>query len=417
MTPIKRHCQFLVDKEKGKEDGRLRYRIKWNGEIIAFNVGYRAYLSKWSKETQRCKANTTHGRDKVSAYEINRVIQTMEDDIASIFYKYEREDIIPTKDNIRSDYNTLSGRASIEESNNFTEVFNLYIKTVSKISGWSNNMCIKMKTTLNHILSFNKDIKLTDINTMTLCDFAQYLLSKNLRNITVDKYVDFYSWFIKWAKKNNYIEIELEQIEKPHLKMVDKEVVYLEWTELMKLFRADFSYYPPYDKTRDIFCFCCFTGLRYSDINKLKRADVYDGYIEIVTQKTYESLRIELNKYSKKILEKHKSINYPLGKALPSLSNQKMNNYLKDIARLLKFNSPIKSTYFKGNNRYEEVRPKHELLTTHCGRKTFVVNALSLGIPPHVIMKWTGHKSMEAMKPYTKIIDQLKKDEMDKFNY
>ena len=44
MTPIKRHCQFLVDKEKDKEDGRLRYRIKWNGEIIAFNLGYRVYI-------------------------------------------------------------------------------------------------------------------------------------------------------------------------------------------------------------------------------------------------------------------------------------------------------------------------------------------------------------------------------------
>ena len=87
MTPIKRHCQFLVDKEKGKEDGRLRYRIRWGSNIVAFNVGYRVYLDKWSKETQRCKANTTHGRDKVSAYEINRAIQTMEDDIASIFYK------------------------------------------------------------------------------------------------------------------------------------------------------------------------------------------------------------------------------------------------------------------------------------------------------------------------------------------
>ena len=77
---------------------------------------------------------------------------------------------------------------------------------------------------------------------------------------------------------------------------------------------------------------------------------------------------------------------------------------------------PQRIVYFVGNARHEEVYPKWELLTTHCGRRTFIVNALYLGIPAEVIMKWMGHSDYDAMKPYIKIVDSLKEREMNKFN-
>lgn len=55
-------------------------------------------------------------------------------------------------------------------------------------------------------------------------------------------------------------------------------------------------------------------------------------------------------------------------------------------------------------------------MIAHCGRRTFIVNALRLGVPSEVIMKWTGHSDYKAMKPYIKIVDKLKVSEMDKFN-
>ena len=69
-----------------------------------------------------------------------------------------------------------------------------------------------------------------------------------------------------------------------------------------------------------------------------------------------------------------------------------------------------------GNKRYEEVYPKYELLTTHCGRRTFIVNSLYLGIPAEVVMKWTGHTDYDSMKPYVKIVDELKEESMRKFD-
>ena len=73
-------------------------------------------------------------------------------------------------------------------------------------------------------------------------------------------------------------------------------------------------------------------------------------------------------------------------------------------------------TTYKGNVRSDEVHPKYELVGTHTGRRTFIVNALSLGIPPDVVMKWTGHSDYKSMKPYIDIVDSIKAQSMTKFN-
>ena len=97
-------------------------------------------------------------------------------------------------------------------------------------------------------------------------------------------------------------------------------------------------------------------------------------------------------------------------------TNQKMNDYLKELAELAEINEPVRQTYYKGNERIDEVTPKYALLGTHAGRRTFICNALALGIPPQVVMKWTGHSDYKAMKPYIDIADDIKASAMSKFN-
>lgn len=82
------------------------------------------------------------------------------------------------------------------------------------------------------------------------------------------------------------------------------------------------------------------------------------------------------------------------------ISNQKMNTYIKELGKLAGINTPIRITQYRGNERIDNVYPKYELLCTHTGRKTFICKALSLGIAPNVVMKWTGHSDYNAMKPY-----------------
>ena len=148
----------------------------------------------------------------------------------------------------------------------------------------------------------------------------------------------------------------------------------------------------------------------------LRRSDVSDTHISITTVKTADSLVIELNDHSRAILDKYADVHFEGDKVLPVISNQKMNDYLKELCELAEINEPVRETYYRGNERIDEVTPKYELIGTHAGRRTFICNALALGIPAQVVMKWTGHSDYKAMKPYIDIADDIKANAMSKFN-
>lgn len=93
-----------------------------------------------------------------------------------------------------------------------------------------------------------------------------------------------------------------------------------------------------------------------------------------------------------------------------------MNDYIKELGQICGIDTPINITYYKGNQRIDEVHPKDELLGIHIGRRTFICNALMLGISPEVVMKWTGHSDYKSMKPYIDIADSAKADAMKLFN-
>jgi len=201
------------------------------------------------------------------------------------------------------------------------------------------------------------------------------------------------------------------------LRSTPKKVIFLTWEELNKLKNYQIPETKQYlERVRDVFLFCCFTGLRYSDVHNLKKSDIRDGFIEITTVKTAERLIIELNNHSKAILDKYKDVEFEGHKALPVISNQKMNDYLKELGELAEINEPVSETYYKGSRRIDTITPKYALLGTHAGRRTFICNALALGIPAQVVMKWTGHSDYKAMKPYIDIADDVKANAMNKFN-
>src|SRR5699024_4725735 len=131
-----------------------------------------------------------------------------------------------------------------------------------------------------------------------------------------------------------------------------------------------------------------------------KKADVQPDKIVITTQKTGDRLEIELNKYAKAILAKYDDIPFKGGKALPVISNQKMNDYLKEICRIAGIIEPVTKVHYSGAKSLEETFPKYALIGTHAGRRTFVTNCPTMGIPAEVVMKWTGHKKFEVMRPY-----------------
>lgn len=418
---IKRNCQFLLDKEKGKTDAKLRYRIKYAGHIVAFSVGYRVDIDKWNIEAQRCKAGTTNKR-KQSASEINKEIQRLEDLMISVFKAWEVQEVVPTPDQLRESFNEANrsdlGIVAFRKPQTLFHYFDEFVCEQGKLNDWTTATCQKFATVRSHLYSFNSELTFEDLSEAGLADYVGYLRDTcYMRNSSIGKLLGFLKWFLRWATKRGYNTCTAYLTFSPKLKTAEKKVIFLDWDELMKVF-----YYPiPESKkylkrVRDVFCFCCFTSLRYSDAFNLRKSNLYDNHIEITTIKTADALRIDLNKYSRAILDKYKDTEFPDQKVLPVISNQRMNDYLRELGELCGLDQKITITYYRGNQRFDETYKKYELLTTHAGRRTFICNALAMGIPAEVVMKWTGHSDYKAMKPYIDVADRIKSEAMSKFD-
>ena len=144
----------------------------------------------------------------------------------------------------------------------------------------------------------------------------------------------------------------------PNLTTTKNKVVFLTWDELMTVYNFDFSTAKQIDgetvkaleRVRDVFCFCCFTSLRYSDVENLRRTNISATELTITTVKTDDTLTIELNHYSSAILARYADVNFPNGKALPVISNQKMNDRLKEMGEICGINTPVTQTYYRAQN-------------------------------------------------------------------
>jgi len=169
----------------------------------------------------------------------------------------------------------------------------------------------------------------------------------------------------------------------------------------------DLKEHPHLIPTKEAFCFCCFTGLRYSDIAKLTKENIKGNHLLLNTQKTRDRLTIPLNDYAKEILKRN---NY----SLPVTTNQDTNRNLKDIGEYAKIKDPVMIVKYRGAEELRIAEPKYNFITTHTARRTFVTLSLEKGMRAETLMQITGHKSFKTLKKYIKITDKVKSLEMDK---
>jgi integrase len=416
---MKRSVKFDLFPQKS-DCKPIRVRVSYGGKRVDFRVGYSIEPEKWDSAAMRVRPGYKN-KYKQPANEINKAILLCQERIESIFTRFELlEKRQPTPTELKRTLDELVGRREPKSEKSFYAVYGEFMETIGRQNNWAEATYTKFNSLKEHLRNLDSNISFEKLTENKLQDFIASMQASDLRNTTISKYMSFLRWFLRWAHNKGYYSGILHETFRPKFKGTDgnaKEVIYLEWEELLNLYSFDFpASHPSLPAVRDVFCFCCFTGLRYSDVAKLRRYDIKENAINIVTQKTVDGLIIELNDYSRAILKKYEGVRLPNDLAMPVISNVKMNKHLKEMGKIAGITEPQKIVYFKGNKRYENVLPKYALLTTHCGRRTFIVNALRLGIPSEVIMKWTGHSDFKAMKPYVKIVDKLKVSEMEKFN-
>lgn len=430
---------FFLDKRVDKK-GDVSIRVSFNirGAGWGTSSGFKIAPAKWDETRKQVRRGCSNGAGVTWAV-INAGLAKIADHFATFENACLLEGKRPTVDDVKDEYSAFVGKKRKGAApQTLFGCLDKFVAEESETSQWTESTEKKFAAFRNHLSAFNDSITFDDLSEEGLKAFVAYLRDvKQMRNTSIANQVCFAKWFLRWATAKGYNTNTAFLTFQPKLKTIAKKVVFLDWEELMRVY----NYAIPANgvkvtlkdaggkaytkvvhdaaaiaKTRDIFCFCCFTSLRYSDANNLKRSDIEGSTLTLTTIKTSDTLTIELNKYALSILEKYADRRDLGDYVFPHITNQRMNIYLKDLCELCGINQLITQTYYKGSQRIEETLPKYELIGTHTGRRTFICNALMLGIPAEIVMKWTGHSDYKAMKPYIDVTNAAKAKAMDLFN-
>lgn len=433
---LKYKTNYYLYKESKTQPGyfSIRVYISYAGKRPRIYTGVHVNQIHWDEKSQRSVEKHS---------EANSEINEMENIIRDIFRTYDyQHQRFPSPEELKESFNKLYKKqlpdpevlARDLQKSYVHEKFTEFMSEIGDREQWSDAVYNRYTKLQNHFKFYNETLVLETLEESDLVGLIKYFqkapktmlrngkikIGDPHKNTTLSRTLKDVRTFLRWANKQGFYPGDLFETFKPKLKGIGtdlNELVYLNWDELMQFYNYEFTEDQKHlEHVRDVVAFCCFSSLRFSDVKKLKKSHIRDTYFLTTTKKTVDTLRIDLNDFTEEILAKYEGEDLGGDKALPVISEQNTNDHLKTIGHLLRFDSPITNVYFIGNTRHEETLPKYALMTTHIGRRTFVVNAIYLKIPETVIMKWTGHKDYQSMKPYIAVVDELKVEQMNKFN-
>lgn len=400
---MKYNITYTVEKPNAHGLAPVRLCVTFSGGRYRQRLDNRINPKDWDTQRQQPQKN--------KALQVQREITAKNAQISLFFQECDISHRTPTIGSLRACFAPNSAK------NNPTlcTAFENYLQTVPTQNSWTPGTLKQARCTLNHLRKFDSAVLLCDTTADTLAKFTAYLHSIGNRNSTTKKHIDIVRWCLRWCENNDYNTNPQWHKYKGKFKSVEQDIIYLTADELRQIISAEIKQ-AYLAQVRDVFLFCCFSGLRYSDALRLRPCDIYDDAIHVITKKTNDPLIIELNTITRHIIEKYTPEIHKNTLLLPVISNQKYNDYIKELCRVAGIETPITRRYFIGSECVETTSPKWQLITTHAARRTFVVSALTMSIPLEVIMKWTGHSDTKAIKPYMSIVEDLKKKEMNKLD-
>lgn len=419
---IRCKVNFYPEKRKDKtgklitENVPITLFFSFEGQRLMYFTGYRIDLDKWDTKLQHVTPNCFN-RDGVSSSEINDHLDEIKTKVKGIYVKMKVNGQLRSIPAIRDELKDAMGNE--QKSPDFYEVWDKFI--AKEGYKWTAGTAKRFEVNKGLLQEFErvKHYKLSfpAINETFFEKYVSFLKDdRNHQNSTIKKNIKSLKWVLNWAtlkRFNTNLFYKSYQHELKELKK--KQVFALTWEELLKVYNLKIDSLH-LDRVRDCFCFCCFTGLRYSDVYNLNRINIKNNHIEFTTVKTGDTLIIELNQYSRAILNKYADVPLPDNKALPVISNQNFNIYLKDLGKLAGLTGDVEIIYFQGSDRKVKAVKQWQLLSTHTGRRTFVSTAVYFDIPTEIIMQWTGHSDSKMLDRYINISGKQKTKQMNKFN-
>lgn len=367
-----------------------------------FYSGISVKPKHWSKRNKRVLSADPN------AAELNRHLMDFQERVLGAYLKAKREGI-----EVSTEYLKKEVWPQPTKVLTFWEVWTKYLE--SKKGEFKPHRFTKFRSLAKHLKDFEEakriSLDLETISEVLLEDLQKFFYyDKKLNTQSTDKYIGQLRMFLNWAVKRKFtIKTSFRNFQST--KQPDALHVIITAQEMARLESLDLSDKKYLSNTRELFILSCLTGLRFSDYSRLNqqhlRKDKYgDYYLQIRQQKTSDFVEVPLTARGKEIVEQL------IGGKIHAISNQKMNKYVKELCILAKVDEPCEVHTYVGREGKTEVKPKHDLITTHTGRRTFATNLLEDGIPAETVMQFTGHKDYKSFSKYINIPRSAQKDQV-----
>jgi site-specific recombinase XerD len=390
--------KFFARKDRATDEGLVPVfmRIGIGEKRINIVTKIHVKINEWSVEHSKLKTNTEEAR---------RINKSLEGFKFKAF-DYQRELMTEGKEVTLENIKAKWYGISLEKETMLMEVFKDHNAQMKALIGqeFSPLTFERYETSFRHTQEFMRwkykidDIDVKKLNYEFISNYEFWL--KSVRKCDHNTSVKYLSNFKKivhicikhgWLDKDPFVGFKMtkREVERPFL--VEEE--------LTRIFDENFKM-PRLRQVRDIFIFCCYTGLAYADVKKLTREEISTGidgkkWIWTSRQKTDSATRVPLMARALEILERYKDdpqcVNQ--GRILPVLSNQKMNSYLTEIADACNITKKM---------------------TFHTARHTFATTVtLSNGVPIETVGKMLGHKNLKTTQHYARILDLKVSEDMN----
>lgn len=348
-------------------------------------------------------------KEKQRLQNINFQLNRYENEIIKIFNQTDIEGIKPTNDLLREKLDVVFYKIEVKPVSKDPDFQTFVQKFVEENKITKSKLTIKSyNNTLNLINEFSKkkryEISFESINLDFYHKFVKHLAESGKSINTIGKQIKNLKTFIHSAERRG-IKIN-KDIDNPEFKKLAAETdkIFLTLNEVIALYDFDLSGKPRLEKIRDLFVIGCNTALRFSDFSIIQKENIIDNNGHKLLRKRMEKgnriVVVPLNKMVLSILQKYNSM-------LPvNISNQKMNDYLKEICKLAGFNEHVIITKYVGLQRVDVKKKKYDLVTSHTARRTGATNMYLSGIQAQSIMKITGHKTEKAFMAYLRINEE-----------
>lgn len=389
-------AKFVLKEPNSKEETLIYLLFSFNNQRFKYSFNEKINPKFWNTDKQRAKETKAF----VEYPEFNARLNNIENTINTLYRNLVNDNITPTPQLLREHMNnTLAEKQKVVKKLTFLEFVDDMINNSTKKQ--ATKISYRQAYRVLQEYSNNRKVSLSfdDINLAFYNDYINFLRSQNYAENTVGSHIKRLKLFMNEAfdrQLTSNIEFKSLRFKKPQ---ETTEKIYLNLKEVEKLYSLDLSNNKALERVRDLFVIGCYTGLRFSDLSQITTDNfVNDGaQLKVKTEKTGEIVVIPLHKTVKEIVAKYDN-NIPT-----VISNQKMNDYLKDIAKLAKLDNNISISITRGGIKQTQVCEKWELVTTHTARRSFATNMYLLDIPTISIMKITGHKTEKAFLLYIRI--------------